>query len=144
VSAHRLVPLRRNVRHYSFSSIHWSIFEAVMMRRLGWWGLSVPAVTLNPPNNIAVANCLASLSVENDFVFLGTGARDSLSRRSLGPSTETYQRLVIFVYLATTAAMNFKTHKEYHERIVSAVIHIKGCLQAVQFYPRNIVQDQFA
>ena len=71
----------------------------------------MPAVTLNPPDNIAFANCLASLSVGNGFVFLGTGARDGLSRHSLGPSTETYQRLVIVVYLATMAAMNFKTAK---------------------------------
>jgi hypothetical protein len=100
-------------------------------------------VTLNPPDNIAFANCLASLSVENDFVFLGTGARDGLSRRSLGPSTETYQRLVIVVYLATMVAMNFKTYKEYHERIVSAVIQIKGYLRALRLFSRNIVQDQY-
>ena len=75
----------------------------------------MPAVTLNPSDNIAFANCLASLSVGNGLVFLGTGARDDLNR----------QRLVIVVYLATMAAMNFKTCKEYHERSLSAVIHIK-------------------
>jgi hypothetical protein len=86
----------------------------------------VPAVTLNPSDNIAFANCLASLSVGNGLVFLGTGTRDDLSRHSLGPSTETYQRLVIVVYLAMMAAMNFKTHKKYHERSLSAVIQIKA------------------
>jgi hypothetical protein len=75
------------------------------MRRLGKWGLKVPAVTANPSDSITFANCLASLSVGNDFVFLGNGARDDLGRHSLGAFTETYQRLVIFVYLATMAAM---------------------------------------
>jgi hypothetical protein len=55
-----------------------------MVRRLGWWGFNVPAATLNPSDNIALANCLASLSVGNDFVFLGNGARDDLGRHSLG------------------------------------------------------------
>ena len=36
----------------------------------------MPAITFNPSDNIAFANCLASLSVGNDSVFLGTGARD--------------------------------------------------------------------
>ena len=89
----------------------------------------MPAVTANPSESIASANCLASRSVENDFVFLGNGARNDLGRHSLGPSTETYQRLVIVVYLATTAAMNFKTCKEYHERSLSAVIQIKGAYE---------------
>jgi hypothetical protein len=61
------------------------------MRRLGKWGFKVPAVTLNPPDNIAFANCLASVSVGNAVVFLDEGARDEVGRHSLGASTETYQ-----------------------------------------------------
>jgi hypothetical protein len=51
----------------------------------------VPAMTFNPSDNIALANCLASISVGNDFVCLGAGARDDLGRHSLGLSNETYQ-----------------------------------------------------
>jgi hypothetical protein len=51
----------------------------------------VPAMTLNPPDSIALANCLASLSVGNDFDCLGEGARDRLGRGWLGLSIETYQ-----------------------------------------------------
>ena len=51
----------------------------------------VPAMTLNPPDNIALANCLASVSVGNDFDCLGEGARDKLGRGWLGLSIETYQ-----------------------------------------------------
>jgi len=61
------------------------------MRRLGKWGFKVPAVTFNPPANIAFANCLASISVGNAFVLREEGARDEAGRHSLGPSTETYQ-----------------------------------------------------
>ena len=74
----------------------------------------MPAVTANPSDSIAFAYCLASRSAENDFVFLGEGvrdgdgARDDLGRQSLGPFTETYQRLVIFVYLATMAPWALK------------------------------------
>ena len=50
----------------------------------------VPAMTFNPSDNIALANCLASISVGNDFVCLGAGARDDLGRHSLGLSNETY------------------------------------------------------
>jgi hypothetical protein len=55
----------------------------------------VPAVTFNPSDNIAIANCLASISVGNDFVCLGEGARDDLGRHWLGHSNETYQRLLV-------------------------------------------------
>jgi hypothetical protein len=51
----------------------------------------VPAVTLNPSDNIALANCLASISVGNDFDFLGAGARDKLGGFWRGLSIETYQ-----------------------------------------------------
>jgi hypothetical protein len=48
-------------------------------------------MTLNPPDNIALANFLASLSVGNDFDCLGEGARDKLGRCWVGLSIETYQ-----------------------------------------------------
>jgi hypothetical protein len=50
-----------------------------------------PAMTLNPSDNIALANCLASISVGNDFDCLCEGARDKLGRCWLGLSIETYQ-----------------------------------------------------
>jgi hypothetical protein len=40
----------------------------------------VPAMTLNPSDNIALAKCLASISVGNDFDCLGEGARDEVGR----------------------------------------------------------------
>jgi len=58
----------------------------------------VPAVTFNPSDNIAFANCLASISVGNDFVCRGEGAREVAGRHWLGLSTETYPRLVMVVY----------------------------------------------
>jgi hypothetical protein len=51
----------------------------------------VPAMTLNPSDNIALANCLASISVGNDFDCLGEGARDEVGRHWIGLSIETYQ-----------------------------------------------------
>ena len=51
----------------------------------------VPALTLNPSDNIAPANCLASISVGSDFDCLGEGARDEVGRHWIGLSIETYQ-----------------------------------------------------
>jgi hypothetical protein len=72
------------------SSIHRSISDATTSR-LGRWGFMVPAMTLNPSDNIALANCLASISVGNDFDCLGEGARNEAGRRRIGLSIETYQ-----------------------------------------------------
>ena len=44
----------------------------------------VPALTLNPSDNIALANCLASISVGSDFDCLGEGARDEVGRHWIG------------------------------------------------------------
>jgi hypothetical protein len=49
-------------------------------------------VTLNPSDNIAFANSLASLSSRNDIVFLEDGARDEQGRHWLPLSIVTYQR----------------------------------------------------
>jgi hypothetical protein len=89
---------------YSVSSIHGSISDATT-RRLGRWGFIVPAMIFNPSDNIALANCLASISVGNDLDCLGPGARDDLGRHWLGLSNETYQLLVIAGYLAMMAAL---------------------------------------
>jgi hypothetical protein len=51
--------------------------------------------------------------------------------------------LVIFVYLATMAAMGCFGYEECHERSLSAVIHIKALLRALKVSPRNIAQDQY-
>jgi hypothetical protein len=75
---------------YSGSSIQRSISDATI-RRLGRWGIMVPAMTLNPSDNIALAYCLASISVGNDFDCLGEGARDKLGGFWPGLSIETYQ-----------------------------------------------------
>ena len=66
---------------YSVSSIHRSISDSTT-GRLGKWGFMVPAMTFNPSNNLTLANCLASISVGNDFDCLGPGARDDLRRHS--------------------------------------------------------------
>ena len=66
------------------------------------WGIIVPAMTFKPLGNISRANCFASFSVGNDFDSRGVGARDEVGRHSLGPSTETYQRLAIAVCLDMT------------------------------------------
>ena len=58
------------------------------MRQLG---VSVPAMTFKPLDNISLANCFASFSVGNDFDSRGAGARGELGRHSLGLSMETYQ-----------------------------------------------------
>ena len=63
----------------------------------------VPAMTFNPSDNLALANCLASISVGNDFDCLGARARDELGRHSLGLSNETYQWLAITGSLAMKA-----------------------------------------
>ena len=55
----------------------------------------MPAVTLSPSDNIALANCLASISFGNAFVRLEDGARDDVGRHWLGASVETYQLLLI-------------------------------------------------
>jgi hypothetical protein len=75
---------------YSVSSTHRSISDATI-RRLGRCGFMVPAMTFNPSDNIALANCLASISVGNDLDRLGEGVRDDLGRHWLGLSIETYQ-----------------------------------------------------
>ena len=64
----------------------------------------VPAMTFNPSDNIALANCLASISVGNEFDRLGEGARDDLARHWLGLSIETYQQWEIIVCLAMTGS----------------------------------------
>ena len=46
---------------------------------MGWRGLNVPAVTFIPSASIALANCLASFPVGNDFVCLTKGARFAIS-----------------------------------------------------------------
>ena len=61
----------------------------------------MPAVTFRPSDSIAIANCLASISVGNDFVSLGRGAEE---KRSFGVSTETNQWLVN-LYLAIMTAI---------------------------------------
>jgi hypothetical protein len=55
----------------------------------------VPAVTLNPADSIAFANCLASISVGKAFVRRADGARDEVGRHCCGVSTETYQRFLM-------------------------------------------------
>lgn len=60
-------------------------------------------MTLNPSDNIALANCLASISVGNDFDCLGAGVRDVVGRHWIGLSIETYQLLAITGYLAMMA-----------------------------------------
>jgi len=47
-------------------------------------------MTLNPLDNIAFANFLASISVGNDFDCRGEGARNKPGRHWLGLSIETY------------------------------------------------------
>jgi hypothetical protein len=53
--------------------------HAVMVRRMGWCGLNVPAVTFIPSASIAFANCFASFSVGKDFVCFAKGARFAIS-----------------------------------------------------------------
>ena len=67
----------------------------------------MPAVTFRPSDSIAIANCLASISVENDFVCLarGTAEEKRRKRKCFGVSTETNQWLVIDLYLAMMAAV---------------------------------------
>jgi hypothetical protein len=59
----------------------------------------VPAVTFRPSDSIAIAKCLASISVGNDFVSLGRSVAEEKGRNRFGVSTETNQRLVINLYL---------------------------------------------
>ena len=59
----------------------------------------MPAVTFRPSDSIAIAKCLASISVGNDFVSLGRSVAEEKRRNPFGVSTETNQRLVISVYL---------------------------------------------
>ena len=93
----------------------------MIVRRLGWWGFNVPAVTFNPSDNIAFANCLASPSVGNDFVFTRIGSVGNVP--PLFHSIETNQRLVMVVCLAMMAAVAALRHaKEFHVRSASAVI----------------------
>jgi hypothetical protein len=64
-------------------------------------------MTFRPSDNIAFANCLASISVGNDFVSLirGTAEEKRRKRKCFGVSTETNQWLVIDLYLAMMAAV---------------------------------------
>ena len=55
----------------------------------------MPAVTFNPSDNITFANCLASISVGNDFVSLKLGDLLEEDRHRFGPATETYQRFLV-------------------------------------------------
>jgi hypothetical protein len=57
-----------------------------MLRRMGWQGLNVPAVTFSPSESFAFANCLASSSVGDDFVCLAEGAREET-----GPVVSAYR-----------------------------------------------------
>jgi hypothetical protein len=67
----------------------------------------VPAVTFRPSDNIAFANCFASISVGNDFVSLarGTAEEEKRKRKCFGVSTETNQWLVVDLYLIMMAAV---------------------------------------
>jgi len=73
----------------------------------------VPAVTFRPSDSIAIANCLASISVGNDFVSLGRGAEE---KRSFGVSTETNQWLVNLYLAIMTAMAALSTRKECNAR----------------------------
>jgi hypothetical protein len=66
----------------------------------------VPAVTFRPSDNIAFANCFASISVGNDFVSLArrTAKGEKCKRKCFGVSTETNQWL-IELYLTMMAAV---------------------------------------
>ena len=67
----------------------------------------MPAVTFRPSDSIAIANCLASISVGKDLVSLGGVAAEEKKRKRkcFGVSAETNQWLVINLYLAMMAAM---------------------------------------
>ena len=65
----------------------------------------MPAVTFIPSESFAFANCLASLSVGNDFVSLTEGDREETGPCCFGVSTETNQRLMRTVCLAMMAAV---------------------------------------
>ena len=58
----------------------------------------MPAVTFRPSDSIAIAKCLASISVGNDFVSLAKCPEEK-RRNPFGVATETNQRLVISRYL---------------------------------------------
>ena len=73
----------------------------------------MPAVTFRPSDSIAIANCLASISVGNDFVSLGRGAEE---KRSFGVSTETNQWLVNLYLAIMTAMAVLSTRKECNAR----------------------------
>ena len=76
----------------------------------------MPAETLRPSDSIAIANCLASVSVGNDFVSLARGIAEEkrAKRKCFGVSTETNQRLVIDLYLVMMAAWRLRTCRECH------------------------------
>ena len=73
----------------------------------------MPAVTFRPSDSIAIANCLASISVGNDFVSLGRGAEE---KRSFGVSTETNQWLVNLYLAIMTAMAALNKRKECNAR----------------------------
>jgi hypothetical protein len=86
----------------------------------------VPAVTFIPSESFAFANCLASLSVGNDFVCLTEGDREETGPCCFGVSTETNQRLMKTVCLAMMAAVGvLEDVEQCHKRSQAAVIQIK-------------------
>ena len=64
-------------------------------------------MTFRPSDSIAIANCLASISVGKDLVSLGGVAAEEKRRKRncFGVSTETNQWLVINLYRAMMATM---------------------------------------
>lgn len=75
----------------------------------------MPAETLRPSDSIAIANCLASVSVGNDFVSLArVAAEEKSERKCFGVSTETNQWLVIDLYLVMMATVALLTCRECH------------------------------
>src|SRR5260370_37749200 len=85
--------------------------------------MKVTAVTFRPSDSIAIANCLASISVGNDFVSLGRGAEE---KRSFGVSTETNQWLVNLYLAIMTAMAALSTRKECNARTLSDNDQISG------------------
>jgi hypothetical protein len=68
-------------------------------------------VTFRPSDSIAIANCLASISVGNDFVSLaGRDAPKARSRNCFGVSTETNQWLVFNLCWSMMNAMAGSGH----------------------------------
>ena len=79
----------------------------------------MPAVTFRPSDSIAIAKCLASISVGNDFVTLGRGVAEEKRRKRFGAPTETNQRLVISLYLFMLASLTSVPSAERTKRDVN-------------------------